>query len=341
MGEVIGLKGCVFQARSFVLSYRKQSADPAAPDRSKLPAGSERMVIRMSIYAAGAAQAKICAYYYLSLSEYQMQPHAHAGCEIMYVLRGRCTVGVRDKTLALRPGEMIFIDAGVPHRLLVARGSPCTIANLEFTCGAAPGGADLAALRRHLQAFDLFLARPAEYRVLADVSNMSHALRDLINELEFEDGSPDKEYELHVLFTRVLIELAKCALHGETAAGLPHVRRAQTYIREHYTADLRVRQVADAVSLNPAYLEKLFRQSLHCGVMAYVGRMRLQKAAFLLKNSDESVTQVAFDVGFNSRQHFSLAFRKRYRLTPREFRERATLGPAAETEGFMHTGTFK
>ena len=48
--------------------------------------------------------------------------------------------------------------------------------------------------------------------------------------------------------------------------------------------------------------------------------MRLQKAAIILRNSPMSITEIAFEVGFNSRQHFGYTFEKYFQMSPKEYR---------------------
>ena len=86
----------------------------------------------MSIFNPTHHFISITAFYALSLTEYDMHAHAHASCEIMYVTKGNCHIYVNHEAHCLEERQFIFLDAEVPHRLWIPKGSPCSLLNLEF-----------------------------------------------------------------------------------------------------------------------------------------------------------------------------------------------------------------
>ena len=56
-------------------------------------------------------------------------------------------------------------------------------------------------------------------------------------------------------------------------------------------------------------------------VFDYLNDLRMNKAARLLADSEQTINDIAEDLGFSSQSHFTTSFRKRYGLTPKEFRE--------------------
>ena len=80
----------------------------------------------------------ISAFYALSLPYYHMEHHTHSSYEIMYITSGSCRVFCMDEEqdmeFPLKSGQFIFIRPGIPHRLEIPDGFPCSILNLEFYC---------------------------------------------------------------------------------------------------------------------------------------------------------------------------------------------------------------
>ncbi|MDK4525464.1 AraC family transcriptional regulator [Kingella kingae] len=104
--------------------------------------------------------------------------------------------------------------------------------------------------------------------------------------------------------------------------------------------DKRLRAVVQAVSHAPeqtwsvedmtqiahvsrAQLMRLFKAQMQTSPHTFVNMMRLQKGAYLLRQSQDAVLSVALAVGFQSETHFGKAFKKHYGCTPGQYRKQA------------------
>lgn len=273
----------------------------------------------MSIYNRLNQYAIPVAYYALALPEFSMQMHSHHRCEIMCPVSGQCDVTVGRQVHRLKERQFIFIDQDIPHRLQVDAAMPCVLLNLEFVCSSGSKGVDLGRLAAGQDDFRHFLERRMPCLVMHDPGKVGYALKDLIDEMEKKN--PVDELLRDVLFTRLLIELARSFSADTTASGVSHVRRAMQYIVEHLYEDICVLSVANAVGINHTYLQKLWAEHYHCGIMGTVNALRLDHAAFLLSNSNMSIIDIACHVGYNSRQHFSHSFRKQFQMRPLTYRK--------------------
>lgn len=284
--------------------------------------------------------AHINAYYGLNLDEFNMPVHSHNRYEIMYVVSGVCEITIAESVFKLKQRQFIFIDENIPHRLTVKKGEPCVLLNLEFACNTVAGSnaesnnaADLKALSINSSAFLKFISADQEYLILEDNQKVCFAMKDLIDELE--KGDYKDYYLLNILFLRLLIEISNCFESRNRFTGYHYVKKAKEFINENFQSDISVEMIANFVNINHSYLQTLFSKNLNCGIMAYVNSLRLDKACFLLKNSSMSVTDIAFSIGFNSRQHFGYSFEKRFNKSPSKYRER--MGQNI----MMDTATFK
>ncbi|MFC5407466.1 response regulator [Cohnella soli] len=100
------------------------------------------------------------------------------------------------------------------------------------------------------------------------------------------------------------------------------------YIQEHYREELSLEKVAAAVYLNAAYFSQLFKTKTGQGYKEYVTRLRMDKAAELLRHTQLKVTEVAYRAGFQDIRHFTQVFRKTYQTTPTEYRQQHQQGEA-------------
>lgn len=95
---------------------------------------------------------------------------------------------------------------------------------------------------------------------------------------------------------------------------------ALEYIRGHYCEELSLEKIAATVYLNPAYFSQLFKQKTGLGYKEYVTSLRLERAKVLLLNPKLRLAEIAEHVGYQDVRHFTQVFRKRYQLTPTEYR---------------------
>ena len=81
-----------------------------------------------------------------------------------------------------------------------------------------------------------------------------------------------------------------------------------------------VEEVADACKLNRSYFSKLFKENMGCPPQKFLIRLRLSKAAELMKSSKASIGEISAACGYPNQLHFSRAFKKRYGVSPRQWR---------------------
>lgn len=87
------------------------------------------------------------------------------------------------------------------------------------------------------------------------------------------------------------------------------LKRAQAFIADHYTQSLTLEQVAEQVSLAPAYFSRVFKQEMGCTFVEYLTRLRLAEAKRLLRTTRLSVAEISYAVGYQSAHYLSELFR--------------------------------
>lgn len=99
-----------------------------------------------------------------------------------------------------------------------------------------------------------------------------------------------------------------------------YVERACRYINENYAQALSIDKIAEYLSLNKHYLIRVFKRELNITPNNYILRTRLFYAKHLLTETNNSVTNIAFSVGFNTPSYFIKCFKEYYRQTPNSYR---------------------
>jgi AraC-like DNA-binding protein len=88
-----------------------------------------------------------------------------------------------------------------------------------------------------------------------------------------------------------------------------------------YAEPLDVRTVAAVAFLSPAHFSRTFRMVFGETPHRYLQRRRVERSMFLLRETDRSVTDICFDIGFTSLGTFSRTFREIVGEAPSEYRK--------------------
>ena len=103
------------------------------------------------------------------------------------------------------------------------------------------------------------------------------------------------------------------------------IQKALGFIKENFTdPDISLNVVADAVNLSPSHFSTIFSQSLGQTFIDFLTECRLQHAKELLVGTDDKLSSIAMDIGYNDPNYFSYLFKKREGVTPKEFRRTHT-----------------
>ncbi|HEX7516817.1 MAG TPA: helix-turn-helix domain-containing protein [Chthoniobacterales bacterium] len=100
----------------------------------------------------------------------------------------------------------------------------------------------------------------------------------------------------------------------------PLVRKAREYIEQHKMQPLSLTAVAQASGASVFHFCKVFKKATGLKFTDYVGRVRLEDAKTQLLNPNRRISEVAYDVGFQSLTQFNRMFKRVFGQSPSEFR---------------------
>jgi len=100
------------------------------------------------------------------------------------------------------------------------------------------------------------------------------------------------------------------------------VRLAKAYIMQHLTEPLSLETVSSNVNVSPFHFCKVFKRGTGMTFTDYVNHVRVEKARRMLLRPGARITDVAYDVGFQSLSHFNRSFRRIVNESPTEYRAR-------------------
>jgi AraC-like DNA-binding protein len=234
--------------------------------------------------------------------------------QVCFPYRGLFVWHVGDDEVVADANQVLFVSGGEPFRvsqpLSGGYGELIVTPDLETLEEIANESA--ARLPRH----PLFRrrSRRADFRLL---SLRAHCLHRGV------DGGLDDlaRDELVVALLRTAFKPKPSGCQPSTRT-LRLIRRTKEFVEGHVSSALRLRDVARAVGISPAYLTDVFRRVEGLPLHKYIVQLRLARAVFELPHANDLAT-LAYELGFSSHSHFAVAFRTAFGCTPSQFRRSA------------------
>jgi YesN/AraC family two-component response regulator len=100
----------------------------------------------------------------------------------------------------------------------------------------------------------------------------------------------------------------------------PVITKAKAFIEQNHAEDLSLGTVAKAVNTSTFYFCKMFKKATGINFTEYVSRVRIEKSKNLLLNPNLRVSEIAYEIGFQSLTHFNRVFKKIVGQSPTEYR---------------------
>lgn len=251
---------------------------------------------------------------------YTMDVHRHGLLECNYIAEGKCTYEIGGIPYHLSKRNLILLDSSIPHKITFNHEHPCTVMGMSLSFGADSMAGGMPGLqqvldsapdvRRLLSSLDQALIFPDARALQGDILRLAR---------EYE-GRRDAFY-LNSLSYHLLSEIARLPLTEQSSVQY-YVEKAQNYIREAFYLIRSNDQIAEHIGLNATYLERIYKKATGRTLWESVTACRLSAAEELLGQPSIPIHEIDNMIGFANRQTFYLQFKKRYGMSPSEFRKR-------------------
>jgi AraC-like DNA-binding protein len=140
------------------------------------------------------------------------------------------------------------------------------------------------------------------------------------NQLDHATKQHQAAVKLLAIFAQHLSLLSNQVVVQQENSEPPVITRAKAYIHEHQAEELSLGKVAKAVNTSTFYFCKMFKKATGINFTDYLSRVRIEKSKNLLLNPNLRVSEIAFEVGFQSLTHFNRVFKKILGQSPTEYR---------------------
>ena len=157
----------------------------------------------------------------------------------------------------------------------------------------------------------------------AQKNNLDFELLEQKRQQLLREEKPEKKQLDTLLYPLVFMLEAFCSEYrrekGAEAEGLKY--EVFQYVINNYTRKITMQELCKEFHYSVSSLSHMFKKQCGMSLNAYIEHLRLDKAKLLLENSDLSVTDISYMLGFCNPNYFSAVFRRKYQMTPKEYRK--------------------
>lgn len=266
--------------------------------------------------------------YITTLSELfpSVSAHWHDEAELTLILRGSCTYQVHLDTYKVSEGDILFVPPAVLHSISpLSSGGMCSETYVFHMNFLGANSADICAVKYLTPLTNQKLILPC---LIGKDHPGYKEIRKLFREISHTYRKAPAGYELLLrsLLLRVIYTLlpygdeAAChsSLETEHTAKLKLVLE---YIGEHYAEELSIPDLARICFFSEYHFMRFFKKYVGTSCLEYIKNLRLEKAAELFTQGEQSVLDTALCCGFGNLSYFYREFKKKYGMTPKKFIE--------------------
>lgn len=150
----------------------------------------------------------------------------------------------------------------------------------------------------------------------------SYKIIDLLQQQNYNSSNIADAYMQILIFT--WLKLINASEKGKTSQLFEDIKN---YVNANISVKLTVREIAAHFYFSTKYINVIFIKSLGISPKKYITKMVMDKAIFFLNKTDFSISQIAYELGFDNVASFSSAFKKYFGKSPLTYKKKQTLSP--------------
>ncbi len=250
--------------------------------------------------------------------QYVMSLHWHVEFELIRILKGTLQLTIDEEEFLVSSGMFIFIPAGVLHagmpdqceydclvfdmNILMNKNDSCCrltrmITEHEVEPQCIYPESDQEFHRIIWDMFDAVASKKKGYQMIA-LGSLYQMIGTIFSENRYHPTS-----ELYPRNHRRILQL----------------KQALEFIEASYNKPLTLEEISHSVNMSPKYFCKFFQEMTHRTPIDYLNYYRIERACYQLLTSEQSITEVAYNSGFNDLSYFIKTFKRYKGTTPKRY----------------------
>ncbi len=237
-------------------------------------------------------------------------PHLHEAIEMIYVTDGTLELGVGPELYHMDTGDFAIVFPNVIHHYQVFG----THVNKAIYLCVDP------------KLFPTYLSDLQKYTPQYPVIERNRLHTDVVNAVMVLSNDEENNQILvqayvQMIMAHVFSEMEMVS--KDSIGGNDIIYGVVEYVAKNFRENISLDKMAFNLGVNKYVLSRMFAKTFHCNFNKYVNGVRLEYASVLLQSTQESITNICLECGFESQRTFNRVFKERYKLTPREYRKKS------------------
>ncbi|MCK5172013.1 MAG: helix-turn-helix domain-containing protein [Planctomycetes bacterium] len=250
----------------------------------------------------------VCGGYEKCAPDFELNRSDYPYYFVKYTINGKGTLEINSQTLPLRPGILTGFEPGTPHHYKSDPDDPMEHIFITFVGS---------------QASELFKKSGLSESHCIDIDNRKEVLAIFQKVLFLGLQKPQYSQDICLSYLRILMLEQTASLTGpgtNISLSMSTDLQCKQYIDLNFSSINSPRQVASACSIDVRYMASLFKKHCHIPPSRYIMRLKLNKAAYLMLATDQTIKEIGYQVGFDNPYHFSKNFKQFYGRSPNNYR---------------------
>lgn len=245
-------------------------------------------------------------------------PHTHDFFEIFLITKGEAIHRINDKQEIIEEGDLVFIRPNDRHNYEKSDDKSCELINLAF-----PGFTMLKLFEYFGEGFHSDKLLMAEFPPKIRLSKVEKDI--LVNRFEKlntlrRTNKKKIKTELRILLADIFSRYFTTGEESSNEIIPSWLVKLKSEMERKENFVLGINKMYDLCERTPEHLSRSFKKYFGESPTDYITNLRLNYAANLLSNSDEDITNISMDCGFENLSHFYHLFKKKFDSSPKEFR---------------------
>ncbi|MFY0651631.1 MAG: helix-turn-helix domain-containing protein [Cyclobacteriaceae bacterium] len=249
--------------------------------------------------------------------------HFHEEFEIIYIIKGRGIRLVGDNLSSFRSGELVLVGPNIPHLWRTTK-NLSAVDRIIIKFDELPGGVNLFSIPEFAKIKTLL--KKSETGVSFGMDTVEKVERQII-ELSTMEGVSKWTCLLDIL------NVLSLDINTENLSS-PYLKIASnnteenrlskviSYISENYNKDIVLDNVADIASMTIQSFCRFFKKRTNKTFIQFLNEYRIGKACVLLVENKMTISEICYELGYNSTTNFNRVFKRQYSCTPMEYRKK-------------------
>ncbi len=248
-----------------------------------------------------------------------LSPHGHPeDFQVQLIYQGKAIVGVNNVKFTANAGDIVFIPQGSEHYFTVISEDGMKTLEIKFTCSDS----------------ELLYLIGTLKTLFRDKNNL---VFNRFSAIVMEGYKKLSSYKIknNAMLVETLVDLSRLCMEAqesEVQSTEPQSSAVATdsavldaiteYIYSNLNKNFQIGDLAAACGYKQDYIYRTVHKKMQMSVIQYINKIRFEQAKKLIQHSELSMTEIAWNLGFESLQYFSKFFKQHALMSPSEYSKR-------------------